>query len=243
MHSLARRLKLYFCVPRTIKGVLEKNLTYLDKGALFDLYETTKSITNNNLNGLIIEAGCALGGSSIVIACAKEKVQNFYIYDVFDTIPPPSDNDDEDVQERYSIIIDGKAKGIDDQEYYGYQDKLLEKVNDNFTSFGLKPEENNVHFIRGLFQDTINIDEPVALAHIDGDWYDSVMTCLERIAPHLQVGGTLIIDDYYSWSGCKKATDDYFKNKKNEFEFIDKSRLHIKRKELPESQEHNNNET
>jgi asparagine synthase (glutamine-hydrolysing) len=40
----------------------------------------------------------------------------------------------------------------------------------------------------------------------------------------------LIIDDYYTWSGCRKAVDDYFADKKDGFGFCNKSRLHIIRK-------------
>jgi asparagine synthase (glutamine-hydrolysing) len=87
-----------------------------------------------------------------------------------------------------------------------------------------------VQFVAGFYEETLQIDQPVALAHIDCDWHDSVMTCLERIEPHLVKGGLLIIDDYDEWSGCKRAVDSYFANRKDEFDFILKSRLHIVRK-------------
>jgi hypothetical protein len=64
------------------------------------------------------------------------------------------------------------------------------------------------------------------LAHIDCDWYDSVLTCLKNIEPHLAAGGTIIIDDYYVWSECKTAVDEYFENK-NGYSFNKKEVLHI----------------
>jgi asparagine synthase (glutamine-hydrolysing) len=76
----------------------------------------------------------------------------------------------------------------------------------------------------------MTVTEPVALAHVDGDWYDSVMTCLQRIEPRLTQGGVLIIDDYDAWSGCRRAVDEYFKDKQGRYEFIRRSRLHIVRK-------------
>ena len=81
--------------------------------------------------------------------------------------------------------------------------------------------------VKGLYSDTLKIDSPVSLAHIDCDWFDSVMTCLERIAPRLVKGGALVIDDYDNWSGCKSAVDLYFNDRKAEFDFVRKSRLHI----------------
>jgi asparagine synthase (glutamine-hydrolysing) len=53
------------------------------------------------------------------------------------------------------------------------------------------------------------------------------MICLQRIVPRLIVGGTLVIDDYEAWSGCRKAVDEYFVDKTAEFTFVKKSRLNI----------------
>ena len=74
------------------------------------------------------------------------------------------------------------------------------------------------------------MDEPAALAHIDADWYQSVMTCLERIEPHLSPGGVLVIDDYDHWSRCRKAVDEYFADKRDRYFFLRRSRLHIVRR-------------
>ena len=60
--------------------------------------------------------------------------------------------------------------------------------------------------------------------------YASVHLCLERIVPHLIPGGILVIDDYYRWSGCRDAIDDYFRDKTG-FVFEKRSRLHIRKTE------------
>ena len=91
-------------------------------------------------------------------------------------------------------------------------------------------KDNNIHLIKGLFEDVLRLNEPVALAHVDGDWYDSVMTCLRRIEPNLASGGVLIIDDYGDFSGCKDAVDEYFEDKTEGYVFEAKSRLHIVKK-------------
>jgi hypothetical protein len=89
------------------------------------------------------------------------------------------------------------------------------------------PGEHNVEFVRGLFEDTLHVDKPVALAHLDCDWYESVKLCLERIEPMLQAGGVLVIDDYDAWSGCRAAVDEYFLGRQDRFLFQRTSRLHI----------------
>jgi asparagine synthase (glutamine-hydrolysing) len=119
---------------------------------------------------------------------------------------------------------------VDDTLYYGYEQDLLNKVKENFRNLNVNFEEENIHFVKGLYQNTLRIEEDVAFAHIDADWYDSVMTCLQEIEPHLVPGSVLVIDDYYDWQGCKKAVDTYFKDKDDDYYFLKKSRLQIIRK-------------
>ena len=89
-------------------------------------------------------------------------------------------------------------------------------------------DERNVELVKGLFEDTIDLDAPVALAHLDGDWYESTMTCLERIAPLLVPGGRIVFDDYYYWSGCRRAVDEYFADRDG-FTLEHRARLHVVR--------------
>ena len=71
-------------------------------------------------------------------------------------------------------IVAGRFKGIGGDAYYGYEKTCRPRLEPPFARFGLAVNEHEVRLIEGLFQDTIRPDGPVALAHIDGDWYDSV---------------------------------------------------------------------
>ncbi|MES2354974.1 MAG: TylF/MycF/NovP-related O-methyltransferase [Pseudomonadota bacterium] len=217
-------------VPEIVRAVRADSLTFLEPEALADLFETIQNYERNDMPGILIEAGCAAGGSSIVMATAKSKKRRLQVYDVFGMIPPPSEKDEKDVHDRYAVIRGGSAKGIGDRDYYGYEEDLLSKVQSNFERHGIPLRRNNVQLIKGLFEDTLQVTEPVLLAHIDGDWYESVHVCLERISPALVPGGVLVIDDYYAWSGCRKAVDDFFIDKRDRFDFVKKSRLHVIRK-------------
>ena len=136
-------------------------------------------------------------------------------------IPPPTDEDGKDVKDRYSDIRQGRSKGLGGNKYYGYEDNLYEIVQSNLQEFGIDQVQKNVSLIKGLVQDTMKVDQPIALAHIDVDWYDPVKTCIERIVPYLVVGGILILDDYSTWSGCRKATDEYFRGIAEQFQMDD----------------------
>jgi asparagine synthase (glutamine-hydrolysing) len=145
-------------------------------------------------------------------------------------IPPPSDRDDQDAHARYEQIVSGQAAGPKGSAYYGYESDLLAKVRANFAQCGYPVDDHHVSLVKGLYQNALRVDQPVALAHLDCDWYDSVMVCLQRIEPRLVPGGILVIDDYADWAGCRKAVDEYFAGRRGEFEFRIKSRLHIRRR-------------
>jgi len=218
-------------IAKIIDLIHNDRLTYIEKNALIDLAKVVIENDKKSVNGAILEAGCALGGSAILLAKAKKKTRHLVLYDVFGMIPPPSVKDGQDVHERYHEIMAGNSQGIKGDIYYGYKNDLLNKVQNTFRTYGLEPQENNIFFFQGLYQDTVNIDFPISLVHIDCDWYESVTLCLERITPHVVPGGTLVIDDYYHWSGCTTAVDEYFKNSdKERFVFKKLTRLHIKKK-------------
>ena len=228
--SRAKRLLYESTLPPIVRAVRADSLTYLDHAALHDLFERIETIEKTRREGILIEAGCALGGSAIVMAAAKARDRPFFVYDVFGMIPPPSAQDDRDVQDRYAVIKSGRSPGLNGNRYYGYESDLFDQVTDNFRKHGLPIESNNVHLVRGLFQDTLRVSGPVALAHVDGDWFESVMTCLQRIEPHLTEHGVIVVDDYDDWSGCRKAVDAYFSDKRDGYDFIRRARLHIVRK-------------
>lgn len=202
--------------------VREKRLTYLPLTALQSLVHLVEELERNSVTGKIVEAGCALGGSSITICAAKNSDRPLEIYDTFEMIPPPSEKDGKDVIERYELIKKGKARGIEGDEYYGYLHDIPARVTASFAEFDHEVSENNVSLHKGLLQDTMHIDSPVALAHIDVDWYEPVYTSLQRVLPFLDRNGVIVLDDYFSWSGCRDATDDFFRDCKGEFEFCGK---------------------
>jgi hypothetical protein len=213
-------------VEETIARARAEHLTYLKREHLRDLASIVLEIEDRRLPGLLVEAGTARGGSAIVMAAAKSAERPMKVYDVFGMIPPPTERDGADVQERYEAIAGGQAKGVGGDTYYGYRDDLYGEVTDSFARLGVPADEHNVELVRGLFEDTIDLDEPVAFAHLDGDWYESTMTCLTRIAPLVVPGGRIVLDDYFAWSGCRAAVDEYFSDR-GEFRLERRAKLHV----------------
>lgn len=230
LRDISRRRLLGVVPAPVVAEVTAARLSYAEPIALDDLHRTVQRLDREGVPGLLVEAGCALGGSAIVIARAKQPERVFEVYDVFGMPPPPSQGDGADVVARYAEVAAGKSAGIGGETYYGYRGDLLPQVRANFESHGVDLARDHVTFVRGLVQDTLAGDAPVAFAHIDCDRHDSVLACLQNLAPRLARGGVLVIDDYESWSGCRKAVHDYFETRRADFRFTWKARLHVERR-------------
>ena len=157
--------------------------------------------------GVYIEAGVAMGGSAIVIAAAKPKDAPLYLFDVYEMLPAPSEADGERASAVYAAFEAGTVSDPVSRKYFDNRGDLLSLVKENFAAMGLDPAAYNVDFRKGLFQDTLKIDEPVAFCHVDCDWHDSVVLCIESVAPHMLPGGIIVFDDYSSFEGCREAVD------------------------------------
>ncbi|HEU5321017.1 MAG TPA: TylF/MycF/NovP-related O-methyltransferase, partial [Methylomirabilota bacterium] len=90
----------------------------------------------------------------------------------------------------------------------------------NFRRHGLRPPE--IH--AGWFQDTLptRLPDRICFAHLDGDYYDSIMVSLAHVYPRLSPGAVCLIDDYHDpsfgpgWNllpGVKKACDEFLADK------------------------------
>ena len=214
-------------LPPIAMRVMRDHLSFLGERALAELHEEVRIADATGRPGILVEAGCALGGSALVMADAKARPRELRIHDVFGFPPPPCERDGPDVHERWAEIASGNSPGIAGDVYYGYQPDLLAKVVATFRRYGFQPAEQRIEFVEGMLQDRLRLSEPVAVAHIDCDRYDSVRTCLDRIGPNLPAGGVMIIDDYHSKSGCRIAVDEFLAAGGDQYRIVEKSRLHI----------------
>lgn len=196
-------------IDRTIADIRAARLSYCGPPKLENIAQALQRVRHDKVPGRYIEAGVALGGSAILLGLLKPERVALDLYDVFSMIPPPGDNDGDDAHQRYDVIRSGNSSGLGGDPYYGYVDGLIHQVEANLRRFGLEPKGGTIRLVAGLFEDTLHPAGPVALAHIDCDWYDSVKVCIERIAPRMSPGGIMIFDDYSSYSGCRRAVDEW----------------------------------
>ena len=122
------------------------------------------------------------------------RARHLYLFDTFEGLPAPTaaDPDFERAKE-----WTGKCRGT------------VDEVTALLARFGIARE--TVTLVPGLFQDTLIgwNRGPIALLHLDGDWYESIRTSLSSLWPHVAPGGIVQIDDYGIWEGCRRAVDEF----------------------------------
>lgn len=213
--AFRKRFKLSETLPslkeaeKEIADIRGASLSYCGKPKLENIAEAILLLRNEKIRGNYLEAGVALGGSAILIGKLKPKKATLKLYDVFSMIPAPGDSDGEDAHKRYEAIKSGASAGLGGNTYYGYIDNLIDVVKKNLENAGLDLNRDRISCVPGLFEDALHPDKEIAFAHVDCDWYDSVKVCIDRIAPNLVPGGIIIFDDYSSYSGCRRAVDEW----------------------------------
>ena len=135
--------------------------------------------------------------------------RNIYLFDTFEAgWPEPAQEDvtihGETPQEVYERQ---RERGLTDDWFCAPVDGVRDAM--RLTGY----PEASVHLVKGRVEDTVpgQAPETIALLRLDTDWYVSTRHELVHLYPRLSKDGVLIVDDYGTWKGARKATDDYLK--------------------------------
>ncbi len=87
-----------------------------------------------------------------------------------------------------------------------------QRVRDSFAALGVLSDA--VVFLEGWFKDTLPAARRstfgrFAVIRLDGDTYESTWQALNSLYDLLSPGGFVIVDDYTSWIGCRRAVTDF----------------------------------
>lgn len=170
---------------------------------LRSLYELARDVCQRDVPGSFVECGVAGGGSSALLALTiarhSRRPRTLYALDSFEGLPEPCALD---THQGVSAQATGWCAGT-----CATTERAVRAV---FESLGVS---SIVDTRKGLFQDTLPglraTLAPVALLHLDGDWYDSTLSVLESLHGLYAPGGVLQIDDYGHWDGCRMAVLEY----------------------------------
>lgn len=153
---------------------------------LFDLASSAPS-------GAFVECGSYAGGSGAGLAAVAPD-RTVWMFDSWEGCPSPGPED---------LDRDGVA-GVG-----GQFSATLRQAQEIVATLGLP----NVRLVKGWFSDTLPVSKaaigPIALLHLDSDWYQSTKESLETLYDAVVPGGLVVIDDYGYWYGCRRAVDEF----------------------------------
>ena len=176
---------------------LSPRYTMVAPPMLFALYDLVEQRMRAGVPGSIVECGVWNGGSAAAMADAARAAgasPEVWLFDSFQGLPEPGQHDPEAVRE---FFYTGWNRG----------DEL--RVRRAFSKLGLP--ESKLHIRAGWFHETFpeNPVEPVAILHVDCDWYDPIRLCLETWWDRLSPGGLVILNDYGLYEGANRAVDEF----------------------------------
>lgn len=194
-----------------IKIVSEFSITSINR--IKQLYTELENIRQYNIEGDLVECGVYRGGNILGMMeyCYSFDInKKIWLYDTFEGMTKPTDID----KDYYNVLAQDQWDNIVCREG-------LDQVKQNLS----KSRYTNIEYVVGDVCQTLrnmnNLPAKIALLRLDTDWFESTQCELEILFPKLVQGGSLIIDDYGHWQGCKLATDMYFQNTEYKLNPID----------------------
>jgi len=195
--------------------------TMLTRTRLITLYQNAVFCEQIDMQGSFVECGVWKGGSVALMALANlkygKKRRDIHLFDSFQEICEPEESTDgARAVKEVKKWSQGETKGrliplVGIYDSFGGpgtlegNKQLLEDI------IGYNPDY--LHYHHGWFQDTLPKEADqiaeIAILRLDGDWYASTNICLEFLYEKVVRGGFIIVDDYNTYDGCKKAVDEF----------------------------------
>ena len=171
--------------------------TMLPYARLSHLYALADQCNRERIPGAFVQCGIYRGGSAAVLA-ATALNRPVQLFDSFQGCPSPGP-DDVSMHGRHGEAGEAAASMADVQG-------LLRRLDMHRNPL--------VTIYPGWFHDTIPSAAkemgPLALLHLDGDWFESTKVCMEHLYPLVVSGGIVYADDMGYWLGTKRAIAEYF---------------------------------
>jgi O-methyltransferase len=208
-------------------AIVRKN-TMVSYKPLITLFQQVRHCEINSINGDYVECGVWKGGAVGLMALAnikyRQKRRDIHIFDIFSDICEP----DPAIDGEFTIRQVAELAGVDKRSLKG----RLKPVKGVYDSHGgpgtvkivrklledkIGYDKNFLHYHKGWFQNTLpdvakEINK-IAILRLDADLYASTKICLDYLYEKVVSGGFLIIDDYGTYEGCKRAVDEFREKK------------------------------
>jgi O-methyltransferase len=159
------------------------------------LVDLVAAIDREAIPGSIVECGVLDGGTAALMAWASRGStlpRHVHLFDAWRGLPATTLED-----------------GTESAKWTGEVVGSPVRVRAVMRSLGIPL--SRIVFHHGWFDKTfpyVNIS-PVALVHIDCDFYEPTRLCLDKWYSVLSPGGYIQFDDYLAFSGCTRAVDEF----------------------------------
>jgi len=177
-----------------------RNHTIIDYARLHRLYDLFEEQLRVVPRGDIAECGVYKGGSAALLASASISAGHqgrIWLFDSFCGLPTPGSSDQ---TWRGTWLQAGDLSAAEAD----VRDLLFER---------LYLDSRRIQIVPGWFDQTLPRHageiESLAVLHLDCDYYDSVMTCLQTLYDRVRNNGLIVIDDYHYFKGCRQAVDEF----------------------------------
>ncbi len=158
------------------------------------------------LPGDVVEFGCYAGDTSVILAEAMKSTPDkwLYLYDSFEGLP---------------------EKTAEDQSATGWRFRAGElKVSPATVAHKFKKLSlPDPVIVKKWFNQLNDADLPmqISFALLDGDFYASIKTSFEKIAPHLVDGAIVVVHDYRNSElpGVAKAVNEFIESHDSRYKF------------------------
>jgi O-methyltransferase len=169
-------------------------LTMVGLGRLDDLQACIETVVYDGVDGDVIEAGAWRGGASILMRATLDTLadgRTVYVADSFEGFAGEQSDADAVALSSFDFLA-----------------APLDEVRESFRRLGC---ETGVEFVPGYFDQTLRTlrGHSWAIVRLDADTYEATREALACLYPGLATGGYLIVDDYGSFEGCRRAVDEF----------------------------------
>jgi O-methyltransferase len=167
-----------------------QGLTMVGLRRLDDLQACVEAVVRDHVRGDLVEAGAWRGGASMLMRATLDSLGD----------------------ERTVVVADsfqGFAAGAEENlAGFDFLAVPVEEVRESFARLGLG---RGVEFLPGFFEHTLAglAGRTWSLVRVDADTYEPTRAALDALYPGLAPGGYVVLDDYGSFEGSRRAVDEF----------------------------------
>lgn len=188
--------------------------TLIEETYFRNIHEIIVEITKNKIPGDIINIGIYKGGGSLYMKALFEDLgmhKKWFLFDSFCGFKNDTIKQEKDL---------ASLKLFSENLKYTNNYPSKQDVEQLFKKFNL---DTDLTVIEGFIENTLHhySFNKIAFLHLDVDFFEPTMFALQELYDKVQVGGWIIIDDYFvDMFNCKEAVDQFIKSNNINCEII-----------------------